>query len=93
MHWLMSLYVAALFFVLTPGVLVSLPPGGKKMTVALVHAVVFATVYHLTHKMVWRALYEGFQAAGATAAGAATGALCTKNAQCSSQKCNGGKCA
>jgi hypothetical protein len=53
----MSLYVAALFFVLTPGVLVSLPPGGKKMTVALTHAVVFAVVYQLTHKTVYRMLY------------------------------------
>jgi hypothetical protein len=60
MHWLMTLYIAALFFVLTPGVLVSLPPGAKKITVALTHALVFALVYHLTHKMVWRGLYEGF---------------------------------
>jgi cytochrome b561 len=63
MHWIMSLYVAALFFVLTPGVLVSLPPGGKKLTVALTHAVVFAIVYHFTHKLVWRTFYEGFETA------------------------------
>ena len=66
MHWLMSLYTALLFFVLVPGVLVTLPPGGKKMTVALVHAVVFAALYHLTHKMVWRMVspYENFEGAG-----------------------------
>jgi|APGre2960657444_1045066.scaffolds.fasta_scaffold00016_12 hypothetical protein len=90
MQWLMSLYVAALFFVLTPGVLVSLPPGGKKMTVALVHALVFAAVYQLTHKMVWRALYEGFEAAGATATVMACekDADCTAPMMCKSKKCS-----
>ena len=48
----MSLFVAALFYVLTPGILVSLPPRGSKMVVALTHAVVFAVVYALAHKMV-----------------------------------------
>jgi hypothetical protein len=51
----MTLYMAVLFFLLTPGVLVRLPPGGSKMAVAATHAVVFALVYHLTHKMVWHA--------------------------------------
>jgi hypothetical protein len=67
----MSLFVAALFFALTPGVLVSLPAKGSKMTVAATHAVLFALVYHLTNKMVFNYLYgiEGFnkpvnQAAG-----------------------------
>jgi len=55
MNWMMALFVAALFFVLTPGVLLRLPPGGSLMTVAAVHAVVFAMVYHFTHKMVWAA--------------------------------------
>ena len=48
------IYLAVLFFVLTPGVLLSLPPGATKMTVAAVHAVVFAVVYQLTHKVVLR---------------------------------------
>jgi len=56
------LYSALLFFVLTPGILVTLPSGASKMTVAATHAVVFAVVWHFTHKMVWRAFYEGFQA-------------------------------
>ena len=51
----MSLFVAALFYVLTPGILVSLPPKGSKMVVALTHAVVFAVVYALVHKMVAKA--------------------------------------
>jgi len=47
------LYVAVLFFVLTPGILVSLPSGGSKTTVAAVHALVFALIFHFTHKLVW----------------------------------------
>jgi len=50
----MSLYAAVLFFVLTPGVLLSLPPGGSRTTVALTHAVVFGVVWALTHKLVWK---------------------------------------
>jgi hypothetical protein len=50
----MSLYAAVLFFVLTPGVLVSLPPGGSRLTVALTHAVVFGVVWALTHKVVYK---------------------------------------
>ena len=85
MSLLMSLYVAVLFFVLVPGVLVTLPPGGKKMTVALVHAVVFAVVYQMTHKAVYRmvAPYEAFQAEQAAAAAAAPA--------CTQGKCVGGK--
>jgi len=52
--WMM-LYVAVLFFALTPGVLLSIPSGGSKITVAAVHALVFALVYHFTHKLVWNA--------------------------------------
>ena len=52
--WIM-LYVAILFFVLTPGVLLSIPSGGSKITAAAVHALVFALVYHFTHKLVWNA--------------------------------------
>jgi hypothetical protein len=60
-HLYMSLFVALLFVVLTPGVLLRLPPGGSKLTVAITHGVVFALVFHLTHKMVMNYLYgEGF---------------------------------
>ena len=51
-HLYMALFVAVLFFLLTPGILLRLPPGGSKYTVAAVHAVVFVIVYHLTHKTV-----------------------------------------
>jgi hypothetical protein len=54
MNWIVTIYVALLFFVLTPGILLSLPPKGSKVVVALTHAVVFALVYHFTHKLVWQ---------------------------------------
>ena len=40
------LYLAFLFYVLSPNVLLRIPPNGSKHAVALVHAVVFATVYY-----------------------------------------------
>jgi hypothetical protein len=54
MSLLVTLYVAVLFFLLTPAILVSLPPKGGKFTVAAVHALVFALIFHFTHKIVWR---------------------------------------
>ena len=48
----MFLYTALLFFLLTPGILLTLPPKGKKITVAVVHALVFGLVFSLTHNMV-----------------------------------------
>jgi len=57
----MLLFVAALFYVLTPGILLTLPPKGSKMVVAVTHAIVFAVVYGLVHKAVLLTLYpEGF---------------------------------
>jgi hypothetical protein len=60
MNWLTTLYVAILFFVLTPGVLVRLPPKGGKFMVAAVHAVVFALIFHFSQKLIWR-MGEGFK--------------------------------
>jgi hypothetical protein len=57
----MTLYVAALFVLLTPGVLVKLPPKGSLLTVAIVHGLVFALIYHLTHKVVYRMSVDGFE--------------------------------
>jgi hypothetical protein len=68
MHWLFSLYVAFLFFILTPAILVRLPPKAGKFTVAGFHAVVFALILHFTGKTVWnfaRSL-EGFQEGNTT---------------------------
>lgn len=62
MSVVMFVYAFLLFFVLTPGILLSLPPKGSKLVVALTHAFVFALVWHFTHKIVWRSthgLFEG----------------------------------
>ena len=61
MNLLILLFIVAIFFVLTPGILVSLPPGGSKMVVALTHAVVFALVFYLTYIMARGKLHEGFK--------------------------------
>ena len=53
MNMYMMLYFAALFFVLTPGILLSLPRGGSKTMVAATHAAVFAVVVYLTKGYVY----------------------------------------
>jgi hypothetical protein len=52
MNWIITIYVALLFFVLTPGVFVRLPSKAGLMTVAAVHALVFALIWHFTYKFV-----------------------------------------
>ena len=51
-----SLYAAVLFYVLEPGVLVTLPPGGSRFMVNLTHALVFGLVWAFTHRAVLRML-------------------------------------
>ncbi len=51
MNLIMFLFSAVLFFLLTPGILLSLPPGGSKTVVAATHAVVFGAVWSLSHNM------------------------------------------
>jgi hypothetical protein len=48
------LSTALLFFVLTPGILLRLPPGGSQMVVAATHALVFALVHVLMHRYVYK---------------------------------------
>jgi len=50
----MFVYVVVLAFLLSPGILVSLPPGGSRKIVALTHAIVLGLVWALTHKLVWK---------------------------------------
>ena len=59
-HLCMFIFSVMLFFILTPGIALTIPPKSSKSIVALVHAIVFATVWHFTHKMVWYAT-EGFE--------------------------------
>jgi len=54
MSLVVSIYTAILFFILTPSILLRLPPNGNKYVVAAVHAVVFAIIFYFTHKLVWR---------------------------------------
>jgi hypothetical protein len=49
----MFIYIVLLFVFLTPAILVRLPPNGNKWTVAFVHGIIFAIVYHFTHKLIW----------------------------------------
>ena len=50
----MFLYLAILAFVLSPGVLLRLPPGGSLTTVAITHALVISLVYGLTNRFIFR---------------------------------------
>jgi hypothetical protein len=52
-NWIMLGYVAVLFFLLTPNILLRLPPKGSKYTVAFIHAIVFSLIFHYTHRLVW----------------------------------------
>ena len=59
-----ALYLIALFVALTPGVLVTFPKGCSKLTVAAVHGLLFAVVWHFTYQAVWSATEdteEGFR--------------------------------
>jgi hypothetical protein len=55
-HYMLPV-VGLLFFVLTPGILITLPPKGSKVVVAVTHAIVFALLFHLTHKVFWNYFY------------------------------------
>ncbi len=50
----MLIFHAVLFYLLTPGVLVRLPPGSSPMVVNMTHALVFAVVLALSSKWVWK---------------------------------------
>ena len=53
MNVILFIYVFLLFVLLTPGILLSLPPKGGKWSTAIVHGLVFALVWSFTHKFVW----------------------------------------
>lgn len=54
MNLFMIAYIVILFMLLTPNMLVRLPPNGSKMTVALVHALIFGLVLTTTSKTVMK---------------------------------------
>lgn len=49
----MFCFSVLLFFVLTPGIIITIPPKSSKTTVALIHALVFATVWTFIYKLVF----------------------------------------
>lgn len=53
MNIIVFFYIFLLFVLLTPGILLTLPPKGSKWTVALVHGFVFALIWAFTYKFVW----------------------------------------
>jgi hypothetical protein len=53
MNWVVTIYAAILFFILSPNILLRLPPTGNKYVVAATHATVFALVLYFTNKLVW----------------------------------------
>jgi len=59
MNIIKTLYIIALFVLLTPGILLRLPPKGSLLTVAIVHGLVFALVFHVTYRIVCK-LSEAF---------------------------------
>ena len=75
MNWLSFVYVAVLFFVLTPGILVSLPPKSSKWVVALVHAVVYTVILKFTYHPVSK-LVEGYSEFQCPDCGTCKGGLC-----------------
>jgi hypothetical protein len=50
----MFLYFAALFYLMTPGVLVVLPEGASQQTVRMTHAALFAVIALFTKGYVWK---------------------------------------
>jgi len=48
------IYAAILFFILTPGVLVTLPPNSSKLVVAMVHSLVFFLLFFFTYRLVYQ---------------------------------------
>jgi hypothetical protein len=53
-------FSVVLFFLLSPGILVTLPKNGSKMTIAAVHALVFGLVFYFSNEFVGQ-LSEGFR--------------------------------
>jgi len=84
MNWTVTFYAALLFFILTPAVLVRLPPKGNKYTVAAFHALVFALIFHFTAKLVWQVSkgVEGFREGATTTYDISALSLAEKNAKC-----------
>jgi len=61
MQIFLMIYSAVLFFLLTPNILVTLPPTSSKYVIAATHGILFAVIYMITHPFVTR---EGYSTVG-----------------------------
>jgi hypothetical protein len=57
-HELASIVI--LFIALTPGVMISLPPQGSNLTIAVVHGIIFSIIWIFIYRIV-NNVYEGFE--------------------------------
>jgi len=65
MSVLYFILTVVLFVLLTPGILLSLPPKGSKLTVAVVHGIVFTVAIYVIHLYVLPNIsLDGFQEGG-----------------------------
>jgi len=53
MIW-MILYMTALFILFTPGIVVTVPPRGSPLTVAITHGFLFAIILYFSQKAIWK---------------------------------------
>lgn len=82
MMFAMPLFLAVLFVILTPGVVLSLPPKSPLLTKAVVHGLVFALVFYLLQSTVMQ--YDGFSNP--------KGAACKAATDCANGKCENNMC-
>ena len=52
-------FLIILFIALTPGVIISLPSEGSKLTIAVVHGIIFSIVWIFMQRLLNK-IYEGF---------------------------------
>ena len=55
-HVIMALLAGLLFFILTPGIAVSIPQNGTHQVQAGVHAIVYAVVWGVLSMFLWKLL-------------------------------------
>lgn len=61
MHSYFAAYLAILFFLLTPGVLLRFPAHSTKLVVAVTHGLFFIVALYFTKHVVLRLMHDGFQ--------------------------------
>ena len=89
MNAFLFIVLILLFVALTPNILLSLPPKASKLTVAFTHGLVFAVVWTLIHKPLWR--FGESMGHSMRMEGMAT--KCSADKDCKSpEKCTSGEC-